>query len=85
MPTRWASLKAAAALGAGPVLGPVLPAPGRGSTAGRDAGFSRLNPKGPNLDPAAIPTITVGDDTFAPRHDIMAAIIARAREREPIA
>ncbi len=61
------------------------PAPGRGSTGVHEAGFGRFNPKTLNLDPAEIPTITVVDDTFSRYRDIMAAMIARAKERAHIA
>lgn len=60
------------------------PAPGRGSTGVHEAGFGRFNPKTLNLDPEEIPTITVVDDTFAQYREVMAAMIAKAKERAHI-
>ncbi len=57
------------------------PAPGRGSTGVHESGFRHFDPKTLSLDPYEIPTITVVDDTFEKHRDVMAQIIARAKER----
>ena len=57
------------------------PAPGRGSSGVHESGFSRFDPKTLSLSPEQIPTITVVDDTFERYRDVMAQIIARAKER----
>jgi hypothetical protein len=58
------------------------PAPGRGSTGVHEAGFGRFNQKTLGLNPGDIPTITVVDDTFDHHRDVMAKIIAKAKQRE---
>ncbi|MGH7593645.1 MAG: hypothetical protein ACRELE_07330, partial [Gemmatimonadales bacterium] len=60
------------------------PAPGRGSSGVHESGFGRFNPETLSLFPAAIPTLQVVDDTFSKHRDVMAAIIARAKERAGI-
>ncbi|MDE3156569.1 MAG: hypothetical protein KGN76_15820, partial [Acidobacteriota bacterium] len=57
------------------------PAPGRGSSGVHEFGFSRFNPQTLSLRPHEIPTITIVDDTFDRHRDVMAAIIAKAKER----
>jgi hypothetical protein len=57
------------------------PAPGRGSSGVHEAGWGRFNPETLSLSPNAIPTLQVVDDTFTQHRDVMAAIIARAKER----
>lgn len=59
------------------------PAPGRGSSGVHESGFSHFDPQTLSLDPQQIPTITVVDDTFDRYRDVMAEIIARAKERPP--
>jgi hypothetical protein len=49
-----------------------------------EAGFGRFNPETLSLSPNAIPTLQVVDDTFAQHRDVMAAIIAKAKERARI-
>ena len=49
-----------------------------------ESGFGRFNPETLNLSPNAIPTLQVVDDTFTKHRDVMAAIIAKARERAGI-
>ena len=61
-----------------------LPAPGRGSTGVHEAGFGRFDPETLNLNPNAIPTLNIADDTFADHRDTMAAVIRKARERAGI-
>jgi hypothetical protein len=61
------------------------PAPGRGSSGVHESGFGRFNPETLNLSPNAIPTLQVVDDTFTKHRDVMAAIIAKAKERAGIA
>jgi len=61
------------------------PAPGRGSSGVHEAGFGRFNPETLSLSPNAIPTLQVVDDTFTQHRDVMAAIIARAKQRAGIA
>lgn len=61
------------------------PAPGRGSTGVHEAGFGRFNTETLSLSPIAIPTLNVVDDTFDEYRDIMAAVIAKAKERAGIA
>jgi hypothetical protein len=60
------------------------PAPGRGSSGVHEAGFGRFNQETLNLNPNAIPTLQVVDDTFPKHRDTMAAIIAKAKERAGI-
>jgi len=60
------------------------PAPGRGSSGVHEAGFGRFDPVTLSLSPAAIPTLNVVDDTFAKHRDVMAAVIAKAKERAGI-
>jgi len=60
------------------------PAPGRGSSGVHESGFGHFNPETLNLSPNAIPTLQVVDDTFTKHRDVMAAIIARAKERAGI-
>ena len=61
------------------------PAPGRGSSGVHEAGFGRFDPVTLSLSPNAIPTLNVVDDTFAKYRDVMAAVIAKAKERAGIA
>lgn len=56
------------------------PAPGRGSSGVHESGFSEFNPQTLSLSPYQVPTITVVDDTFDRYRDVMAAIIARAKQ-----
>jgi hypothetical protein len=60
------------------------PAPGRGSSGVHEAGFGRFNTETLSLSPNAIPTLQVVDDTFTRHRDVMAAIIARAKQRAGI-
>jgi hypothetical protein len=60
------------------------PAPGRGSTGVHEWGFSRFNTETLGLNPNAIPTLQVVDDTFTQHRETMAAIIARAKARAGI-
>lgn len=60
------------------------PAPGRGSTGVHEAGFGRFNTETLSLSPVAIPTLNVVDDTFGKYRDLMAAVIAKAKERAGI-
>lgn len=60
------------------------PAPGRGSSGVHESGFGRFNTETLGLNPAAIPTLQVVDDTFTTHRDTMAAIIARAKQRAGI-
>jgi hypothetical protein len=57
------------------------PAPGRGSSGVHESGFGRFDPESPSPGSAQIPTITVVDDTFDRYRDVMADIIARAKQR----
>ena len=57
------------------------PAPGRGSSGVHEWGFGRFNQDTLGLNPNAIPTLQVVDDTFTKHRDTMAAIIAKAKER----
>lgn len=61
-----------------------LPAPGRGSTGVHEAGFGRFNNETLMLNPNAIPTLTIVDDTCSAHRDTMAAVIRKARERAGI-
>lgn len=61
------------------------PAPGRGSSGVHESGFGRFNQETLNLNPNAIPTLQVVDDTFTRHRDTMAAIIAAAKTRAGIA
>ena len=61
------------------------PAPGRGSSGVHESGFGRFDPKTLGLNDAQIPTITVADDTFDGYRNVMAEIIARAKQRAGIA
>ena len=58
-----------------------LPAPGRGSTGVHEAGFGRFNNETLMLNPNAIPTLNIVDDTFSAHRETMAAVIRKARER----
>jgi hypothetical protein len=49
-----------------------------------ESGFGHFNPETLNLSPNAIPTLQVVDDTFTKHRDVMAAIIAKAKERAGI-
>lgn len=60
------------------------PAPGRGSSGVHEWGFSRFNEETLNLNPNAIPTLQVVEDTFENHRDTMTAIIMRARSRAGI-
>jgi hypothetical protein len=60
------------------------PAPGRGSSGVHESGFGRFDPVTLSLAPSAIPTLNVVDDTFAKYRDVMAAVIAKAKERAGI-
>jgi hypothetical protein len=60
------------------------PAPGRGSSGVHESGFGRFNPETLELNPNAIPTLQLVDDTFTAHRDVMAAVIKRARERAGI-
>jgi hypothetical protein len=60
------------------------PAPGRGSSGVHESGFGRFNNETLNLNPNAIPTLQVVDDTFTRHRDIMAAIITAAKSRAGI-
>ncbi len=60
------------------------PAPGRGSSGVHESGFGHFNNETLSLSPTAIPTLQVVDDTFSKYRDVMAAIIARAKERAGI-
>jgi hypothetical protein len=57
------------------------PAPGRGSSGVHESGFGRFDPQTLSLRDDAIPTLQVVDDTFSAHRDVMAAIIAKAKER----
>ena len=57
------------------------PAPGRGSSGVHESGFGKFNEETLNLNPNAIPTLQVVDDTFTKHRDTMAAIIEKAKER----
>lgn len=50
-----------------------------------ESGFGRFNTETLNLNPNAIPTLQVVDDTFTKHRDTMAAIIAAAKARAGIA
>jgi hypothetical protein len=60
------------------------PAPGRGSSGVHESGFGHFNNETLSLSPGAIPTLQIVDDTFDKYRDVMAAIIAKARERAGI-
>jgi hypothetical protein len=60
------------------------PAAGRGSSGVHESGFGRFNTDTLGLNPFAIPTLQVVDDTFTKYRDTMAAIIAQAKERAGI-
>ena len=49
-----------------------------------ESGFGRFNPDTLSLSAGAIPTLQVVDDTFTKYRDVMAAIIAKAKERAGI-
>ena len=57
------------------------PAPGRGSSGVHESGFGQFNRDTLSLSEHQIPTITIVDDTFDRYRDVMAAIIAKAKER----
>jgi hypothetical protein len=61
------------------------PAPGRGSSGVHESGFSHFNTATLGLSAGAIPTLQVVDDTFTEHRDIMANVVAKARERAGIA
>ena len=61
------------------------PAPGRGSSGLHESGFAKFDPKIVPADTLIIPTITVVDDTFDKYRDVMADLIAQARQRANIA
>jgi hypothetical protein len=61
------------------------PAPGRGSSGVHEWGFSKFNTDTLGLNPNAIPTLQVVDDTFTKHRDTMSAIIAKAKARAGIA
>jgi hypothetical protein len=61
------------------------PAPGRGSSGVHEWGFGNFNQETLGLNPNAIPTLQVVEDTFTKHRDTMAAIIAKAKERAGIA
>jgi hypothetical protein len=60
------------------------PAPGRGSSGVHEAGFQRFNTETLGLNPTGIPTLQVVEDTFTKHRDVMAAVIARAKQRAGI-
>lgn len=60
------------------------PAPGRGSSGVHESGFGRFNTETLGLNPTSIPTLQVVDDTFTTHRDMMAAVIARAKQRAGI-
>ena len=60
------------------------PSPGRGSSGVHEWGFGKFNQETLGLNPNAIPTLQVVDDTFTRHRDTMAAIIAKAKERAGI-
>ena len=60
------------------------PAPGRGSSGVHEAGFQRFNTETLGLGPNSIPTLQIVDDTFGKHRDVMAQVIAKARERARI-
>jgi hypothetical protein len=57
------------------------PAPGRGSSGVHEWGFGTFNQETLNLNPNAIPTLQVVDDTFTKHRDTMTAIITAAKKR----
>ena len=57
------------------------PAPGRGSSGVHESGFGRFNADTLGLGPNTIPTLQIVDDTFSKHRDVMAAVIAKAKER----
>ena len=57
------------------------PAPGRGSSGVHEWGFGTFNQETLNLNPNAIPTLQVVEDTFDKHRDTMTAIIMAARKR----
>ncbi|MEO7965788.1 MAG: hypothetical protein ABIT38_17900 [Gemmatimonadaceae bacterium] len=61
------------------------PAPGRGSSGVHESGFGNFNTETLGLNPNAIPTLQVVDDTFAKHRDTMAAVIKVAKARAGIA
>ncbi|MFN8668829.1 MAG: hypothetical protein U0164_16735 [Gemmatimonadaceae bacterium] len=61
------------------------PAAGRGSTGVHEWGFSPFNNETLGLNPNAIPTLQVVDDTFTKHRDTMAAIVAAAKKRAGLA
>lgn len=60
------------------------PAPGRGSSGVHEWGFGKFNQETLGLNPNAIPTLQVVEDTFTKHRDTMAAIIEKAKERAGI-
>jgi hypothetical protein len=61
------------------------PAPGRGSSGVHEWGFGQFRTETLGLNPNAIPTLQVVDDTFTTHRDTMAAIIVAAKARAGIA
>jgi hypothetical protein len=57
------------------------PAPGRGSSGVHESGFGRFNEQTLGIYPNTIPTLQVVDDTFTKYKDVMAQVIARAKQR----
>jgi hypothetical protein len=60
------------------------PAPGRGSSGVHESGFGRFNTETLGLGQTTIPTLQVVDDTFTKYRDVMAQVIARAKQRAGI-
>ena len=60
------------------------PAPGRGSSGVHESGFGRFNNETLGLNPNAIPTLQIVDDTFTKYRDTMSAVIAQAKTRAGI-
>ena len=60
------------------------PAAGRGSSGVHEAGFQRFNVETLGLSTTAIPTLQVVDDTYTAHRDVMAQVIARAKQRAGI-
>jgi hypothetical protein len=58
------------------------PAPGRGSSGVHESGFSHFDPQTLSLSPQQIPTITVVGDTFDRYRDVMAQVIAQAKNSD---
>jgi hypothetical protein len=60
------------------------PAPGRGSTGAHEWGFAKFDPDTLSLAEHQIPTLSVVDDTFDKYHDLMTAVIKKAKQRAGI-